>query len=83
LRERLGAFLHPLTGGSNGTGWDFGQPVYLSQIATLIEQTEGVDFVPLIQLIVDDGVAGDKVTIASGALVTQGDHQLKLMAEEA
>ncbi|MBV9815022.1 MAG: putative baseplate assembly protein [Alphaproteobacteria bacterium] len=82
LRERLTAFLHPLTGGSAGTGWDFGQPVYLSQIAALVEQTEGVDFVPLLQLIVDDGVAGDMVAISSGALVTQGDHQLKLMAEE-
>ena len=37
----------------------------------------------LLQLIVDDGVAGDMVAIAPGALVTEGDHQLKLMAEEA
>jgi hypothetical protein len=83
LREQLAAFLHPLTGGSGKTGWDFGEPIYLSQIATLVEQTEGVDFVPLLQLIVDDGVAGDVVAIAPGALVTEGDHQLKLMAEEA
>jgi hypothetical protein len=83
LRERLATFLHPLTGGSAGTGWDFGQPVYLSQIARLIEETQGVDFVPLLQLIVDDGVTGDMVAIAPGALITEGDHQLKLLAEEA
>jgi hypothetical protein len=83
LRERLAAFLHPLTGGITGTGWDFGEPVYLSQIASLVGGTEGVDFVPLLQLMVNDGVAGDWVVVDSGALVTEGDHQLKLMAEEA
>jgi hypothetical protein len=81
IRECLAAFLHPLTGGLNGAGWDFGQPVYLSQIAALVDATEGVDCVPLLQLMVNDGVAGDVVTIDQGALITEGDHQLKLLAE--
>ncbi len=81
LRESLASFLHPLTGGAAGTGWDFGEPVYLSQVAALVEATKGVDFVSLLQLIVDDRVAGDKVVIAPDALVTEGDHQLKMMAE--
>ena len=81
LRDRVAAFLHPLTGGIAGTGWDFGQPVYQSQIATLLEQTEGVDYVSLLQLLVDDSVVGDRAEIPPGALVTQGDHQFKLLAE--
>ena len=80
LRERLAVFLHPLTGGVAGTGWDFGEPVYLSQIAALIAATDGVDCVPLLQLIVDDAVAGDAVAIGPDAQVTEGDHQLKLLA---
>jgi len=83
VRASLTAFLHPLTGGTAGTGWDFGQPVYLSQIAALIEAVDGVDFVSLLQLIVDDGVAGDLVAVDPGSLITEGDHQLKLVAEEA
>jgi hypothetical protein len=82
LRDALTTFLHPLTGGVNGTGWDFGQPVYLSQIATLLEAVEGVDYVSLLQLLVDDGVVGDFATIGPNALVTQGDHQLKLLAQQ-
>ena len=31
---------------------------------------------------VNDGVAGDVVTIDQGALITEGDHQLKLLAED-
>ena len=41
IRDRLATFLHPLVGGADGTGWDFGQPVYQSQLATLLEATEG------------------------------------------
>jgi hypothetical protein len=80
LRERLAAFLHPLTGGVAGTGWDFGESVYLSQVATVVAGTDGVDCVPLLQLIVDDAVAGDAVTIDPDTLVAEGDHQLKLLA---
>jgi hypothetical protein len=82
IRDRLATFLHPLLGGAEGSGWDFGQPVYQSQIATLLEATEGVDYVALLQLLVNDGVVGDDATIPPGALVTQGDHQLKLVVEE-
>lgn len=81
LREKLAGFLHPLTGGTQGTGWNFGEPLYLSQIATLLERVEGVDCVTRLQLLVDDGVAGDMVVVPAGALLTEGDHQLKLLAE--
>jgi hypothetical protein len=83
VRDRLAAFLHPLTGGGAGTGWDFGASVYLSQIAVLVAQTEGVNCVPLLQLLVSDSVVGDVAIIDRGALITQGDHQLKLLAEVA
>jgi hypothetical protein len=83
VRDGLAAFLHPLTGGAAGTGWDFGQSVYLSQVASLVEQTEGVDFVPLLQLLVDDSVVGDRVPMDPGALVTAGDHQLKIAGRGA
>jgi hypothetical protein len=81
LRDRLAAFLHPLTGGVAGTGWDFGQTVYQSQIASLLGSTDGVDYVALLQLLVGDSVVGDRAAIPPGALVTQGDHEFKLLAE--
>jgi predicted phage baseplate assembly protein len=41
----LKQFLHPLTGGFEGKGWQFGRRPYRSDVYTLIEDVEGVDHV--------------------------------------
>ena len=51
VTEALISYLHPLTGGSFGTGWPFGQPVYVSKVARLFENVPGVDHVEALQLI--------------------------------
>jgi hypothetical protein len=78
LLEALAAFLHPLGGGADGLGWDFGQPVSLSQIARLIEETPGVDCAPQVALRLGDELCGDWVRVAPGALIAAGRHELKL-----
>jgi Baseplate J-like protein len=83
VRDALGKFLHPLTGGAAGNGWDFGEAVYVSQVATLLSGIAGVDYVPLLQLLVDDSVAGDAATTDAGALPCEGNHQIKLLAVES
>jgi hypothetical protein len=45
IMENLKQFFHPLTGGPDGRGWDFGRNVYLSEIYQVIENTDGVDYV--------------------------------------
>jgi predicted phage baseplate assembly protein len=81
--DRLNKFLHPLSGGPDGEGWGFGQPVYLSQIAMLIENTQGVDYASQIGLRVGGQVFDESVPIDSNALVASGDHELKLTMGEA
>ena len=44
-RAALEKFLHPLYGGPGGQGWDLGRNVYLSDIAAVLGDAEGVDFV--------------------------------------
>lgn len=78
VRENLNWFLHPLLGGRDGQGWAFGQPVYLSQIAEVIEETPNVDYAREIRLRVGDEIFADVVTIDPYTLVAAGDHQLKL-----
>jgi hypothetical protein len=78
LRQRLNDFLHPLRGGLSGEGWAFGQPVYRSQVARLVEETVGVDFAAQIVLQVGDQLFGDSVPVGPYALVCAGDHELKL-----
>lgn len=79
VRQRLAAYLHPLSGGPDGTGWDFGVPVDLSAVASLLESTAGVNYVPFLQLQADGAVYADQVPVGSDALVAAGDHQLKIL----
>lgn len=43
--DELHAYFHPLTGGTQGTGWPLGRNVYVSDIYALLDKLPGVDFV--------------------------------------
>lgn len=78
LRENLNRFLHPLTGGPRGTGWDFGEDLHLSNIAAVIEATDGVDYARDIRLYVDGGERCQSVPVPRDALLCAGAHEIKL-----
>lgn len=44
VKERLRNFLHPISGGIDGSGWPFGRDVVISEIYRIIEETPGVDY---------------------------------------
>ncbi|MEF9404836.1 putative baseplate assembly protein [Ralstonia solanacearum K60] len=79
VRTRLQMFLHPLAGGHDGHGWDFGQSVYLSDLASLIENTPGVDAVRFLQLMVGQTVFGDSVPLQPHQLIAAGDSELMII----
>jgi hypothetical protein len=81
LRDRLNQFLHPLTGGPGQVGWDFGQTVHLSQIASVIEGTSGVDFAREIHLDVGGRLYTESVPVGADMLIAPGAHELKLVLE--
>ncbi len=45
VERRLKEFFHPIKGGPEGKGWDFGRDVLLSEVAAAIEAVEGIDFI--------------------------------------
>lgn len=47
----LRKFLHPLTGGADGAGWDFGRQPHLSDVYALLEPIAGVDHVHALRLV--------------------------------
>ncbi len=79
LRENIRRFLHPLTGGPGGKGWDFGQGVHLSNIAAEIEATDGVDYARDIRLYVGGDERCQSVSVPRDALLCTGAHELKLV----
>ena len=78
IRDQLNQFLHPLSGGPSGQGWDFGQPLYLSQVAAVIGGISGVAYVPGILMKVNGQVFDDFVPVAADGLIASGTHEIKL-----
>ena len=42
VKRRLETFLHPLTGGFDGNGWEFGRSVYASEVYQCLKGVEGL-----------------------------------------
>lgn len=76
VEKNLKAFFHPLTGGPDreAKGWPFGRDVYASEVFQVIEETEGVEHVESLSLLVVDADgnrvdAGDVIVIPINNLV--------------
>jgi hypothetical protein len=50
IEIKLRRFLHPLFGGRDGKGWEFGRPVLKSDLVHYIEEIPGVDGVDSIDI---------------------------------
>lgn len=78
VRENLNRFLHPLTGGVDGQGWEFGQAAHLSQIAYVIEATTGVDYAAEVMLMNEGHLYDELISVQADGLVAAGNHELTL-----
>jgi hypothetical protein len=83
--DALTAWLHPLFGGPDSEGWDFGRGVFLSEVAAAIEAVEGVDHVARMSIAgragADDRTRdnGQRVEVhEDGELVASGTHTILL-----
>ncbi|KQV73498.1 hypothetical protein ASC64_18860 [Nocardioides sp. Root122] len=74
----LEVFLHPLAGGPDGTGWDFGQGSHLSDVARVLESVSGVDAVTDLVLTRDGMPVGDAVLAAPDQVVCAGPIVVRL-----
>jgi hypothetical protein len=52
-RQRIGEFLHPLTGGSDGGGWTLGRQPHRSDFYGLLDTVDGVDFIRALSISID------------------------------
>ena len=70
----LRSYLHPVTGGPAGTGWPFGRPVRLSDVAALLERLEDLDHVAELVLMVGGAPQGESVSVPPDAARRGGHH---------
>jgi hypothetical protein len=76
IRAELDAFLHPLSGGRDKSGWDFGREPYLSDLHAVVGTVAGVDHVRSLSITQLEELSGAK---ASGRfLVYSGQHHIRL-----
>lgn len=86
-KTEIKKFFHPLTGGAEGKGWNFGALPCISDIYSILEGIENVDYVAnvLIRIQRDDNVIDNEIVITdtSGeaklseySLLYSGDHEI-------
>jgi hypothetical protein len=78
-RAALARFLHPLSGGGEGEGWEPGRSVYRSDVAALLESVAGVDAVERLTLLAGGVPKGEVVTVPPGGTVAAGEIRLSLV----
>lgn len=79
VKEKLQSFFNAITGGRDGGGWPFGSEIFHSEVASVVEDVEGVDYIA--RLIVNGSVIGAAGTpwvtrIAGNALPWAGDGDI-------
>ena len=84
--DRLKSFLHPLTGGTDGGGWEFGRFVCTSDIYSLLEGIAEIDHVERVEARMFETRQGRRITVAPDAnipdaLVCSGEHQVTIKLE--
>jgi hypothetical protein len=77
-RAAIARFLHPLVGGPQGRGWDLGRDIYLSDLAAVLEQVDGVDYVEELALLRQGVPFGEQVSIDYDRMAVAGTILLTL-----
>jgi hypothetical protein len=76
IRSKLAAFLHPLTGGRDCSGWDFGREPQTSDLLAIVGDVTGVDHVRKLAATQHEDLPGSRVT--GRFLVYSGQHRISL-----
>jgi predicted phage baseplate assembly protein len=77
-RKTLEEFLHPVRGGPEGLGWDFGRPISKSDVFAVLERIADIDRVEELSFQFRGRTDPDRVEIGPNELLASGEHQLKI-----
>jgi hypothetical protein len=77
-REALDRFLHPLFGGTDGTGWEFGRPIWKSDVFSTLERIDEVDRVENLRFRFRGTTDPDRVVIGPNELLASDQHVLAI-----
>ncbi len=78
VNDVLSNYFHPLTGGENNTGWEFGRWVYLSDIYALLEKINGVDYIAHLEI----NEQNSNLALENYETVCSGAHSISIKLGE-
>ncbi|HWQ44955.1 MAG TPA: putative baseplate assembly protein [Methanosarcina barkeri] len=78
VKRKIEEFLHPLTGGTEGKGWDFGQIPSTSDFYSLLSDLNEISYVRKIDFIKAENETPEKQPRPS-ALPCSGKHEINLL----
>jgi hypothetical protein len=77
-RTRLETLLHPLRGGADGRGWDFGRPIWQSDVFAALEAIDEIDRIENLKFHFRGATNADRVVIGPNELLASGRHFLAI-----
>jgi predicted phage baseplate assembly protein len=81
--EALYRYIHPTTGGPDGTGWPFERPLFVAEVYSLLQGIDGVDTVEDAALYQVAGQSGDRgrplnrITPGSDGILCSAEHRVQ------
>jgi predicted phage baseplate assembly protein len=82
--DALFAYLNPLSGGPDGTGWPFGRPVQSGEIYAALQRIRGVDLVEEVRVFGANPVTGERgkqttrLELEPNSLVVSYEHHVRV-----
>jgi hypothetical protein len=80
VKAAVAQFLHPVTGGADGGGWQPGRNLYASDMAAVLERVPGLDHVEVLELLVGGVPQDDRVQVPAGQILAAGQISLRSAA---
>jgi predicted phage baseplate assembly protein len=84
--EALFRYIHPTTGGPDGTGWPFGRPIVAGELYSALQAVRGTELVEDVRIFGSDPITGERgkpterLEVEPTSLVFSYDHQVVVEA---
>ena len=75
-QETLARYLHPVTGGDQGSGWQFGALPHESDLYARLESVEGLGYIRSLDVRIEEDRPG--LLQSGNFLISSGDHRIQL-----
>ena len=83
--SRLNKFLNPLTGGSEGRGWEFGRPLFISDVYQSLQGLADIQFIRGVEMYSaqpggsPQGNPVETIEVLAHAVIASGVHEVKFI----